>query len=142
MVENVVTQGALLDAPSGKMLKTNEITTRTIKSPYFAYINLELISRPVSSKSLDDLTIRRYLSAALSQFLGLMGSAISIDILKAEGQECWIRTARQDLSTVVASAGGWIGNDEEAGQVSWRVKAAGNWLGSLVRSHDEQRLWE
>jgi ribonuclease P/MRP protein subunit POP8 len=137
----------------------HEITTKTIKSTPFSYIHLELISSLPSTSTtsstypskptLDALTIRTYLTSALAQFLGLTGSAISIDILKISGLGCWIRVAREDLSPVLAAVGGWVGNANGGGgadgsereRVGWRVKGSGNWLSVLLAQRDEESIW-
>jgi ribonuclease P/MRP protein subunit POP8 len=121
--------------------KGHEIITKTIKTPPFSYACLELISESTSEINLDDLTVRSYITAALTQFLGLTGSAISMDILKVDGRECWIRVPREDLSPVMAAVGGWVGGNEEAGKVGWRVKASGNWLSSLIGSQGLEKIW-
>jgi ribonuclease P/MRP protein subunit POP8 len=101
---------------------------------------LELISESTPEIKLDDLTVRSYIMAALTQFLGLTGSAISLDILKVEGRECWIRVPREDLSPVMAAVGGWVGESDE-GKVGWRVKASGNWLSNLVGNQGNEKIW-
>jgi ribonuclease P/MRP protein subunit POP8 len=125
-----------------KAAKGHEITNKTIKTPPFSYVYLELISKSTTSEiRLDDLIVRSYIMAALTQFLGLTGSAISVDILKAQGRECWIRVPREDLSPVLAAVGGWVGDSEEQGKVGWRVKASGNWLSSLVGNLEVEKIW-
>jgi len=119
----------------------HEITSITITNPPFSYACLELISDPPSKAPLDDLTVRTYLTSAFTQFLGLTGAAISVDILKVEDRQCWIRVPREDLSAAIASIGAWIGGNEKQGQVALRVRASGNWLGSLVGSYDVEKLW-
>ena len=81
--------------------------------------------------------------AALTQFLGLSGSAISVDILKVEGREAWIRLPREDLSPVVAAVGGWVGesDDNRIGRVGWKVKSSGNWLSTLVGENEVEKIW-
>lgn len=79
---------------------------------------------------LDPITARTYLTSALNQFLGLMGSSIGIDVLKiidsgvsrtqAEGQSqsrdhktepfLWIRVPRDDAPAVVAALSSWVGS--------------------------------
>jgi len=125
-----------------KQTKGHEITTKTIKTPPFSYACLELISDSTTAIKLDDITIRSHITAALTQFLGLAGSAISVDILKAEGQECWIRVPREDLSPVLAAMGGWVGGNDKDGKVGWRVKARGNWLSSLVGKQGVERIFK
>lgn len=124
-----------------KATKSHEITSRTIKTPAFSYACLELISDPSSKVPLDDLTIRSYLTSAFTQFLGLTGSAISVDILKVEPKACWIRVPREDLNLTIAAAGGWIGRGENGLEVGWRVRASGNWLGSLVGRSSAEKVW-
>ncbi|PGH23382.1 hypothetical protein AJ80_02492 [Polytolypa hystricis UAMH7299] len=78
--------------PKGKEIPI----TFTARNPQWSYLKLELISQPDPSQQpsassstsatqpLDPLTARTYLTSALSQFLGLSGTSISIDILKIE----------------------------------------------------------
>ncbi|RDW70138.1 hypothetical protein BP5796_08535 [Coleophoma crateriformis] len=124
--------------------KGHEIRSITIKAPPFSYIHLELIDSSSSPRKtgLDDLTVKSFITAALTQFLGLTGSAISVDILKVEERECWIRVPREDLSPVVAALGGWVGGDEQEGQVAWRVRGKGSWLNVLVANKDTSKIWE
>ncbi|TVY49517.1 hypothetical protein LOCC1_G000335 [Lachnellula occidentalis] len=115
----------------------HELTSLTIKNPPFAYAHLELQSSAAlaSPASIDALTIRAHLTSALTQFLGLSGSAISV-----EGRECWVRVPRGDLAVFVAAVGGWVGEGEGA-NVGWRVKGKGNWLGGLVARRGEESVW-
>jgi ribonuclease P/MRP protein subunit POP8 len=124
-----------------KHLKGHEITTKTIKTPPFSYVHLQLISDSDGPKDLDSLTVRSHITAALTQFLGVTGSAISVDILKVEATECWIRVPREDLSPVVAAVGGWIGGNETEGKVGWRIKGSGNWLSVLVGERGKESIW-
>ncbi|KAI9818469.1 MAG: hypothetical protein M1827_000528 [Pycnora praestabilis] len=114
----------------------HEEASITIRTPPWYYIHLELITTPPSSIPLDILTARTHLTSALSQFLGLTGTAIPIDFLKVAGREVWIRVPREDGSAVVAAAGGWMGGNgsgvKEGEQVGWRVRGMGKWLGGLV----------
>jgi len=137
---NLTESPSLKTSPS-KPLKAHEISTHTIKQTPWSYVNLELYSDPPSKIFLDNLTVRAYLSAAFTQFLGLHGSAISVDILKVDGEECWIRVPHDDLSAVVASVGGWIGSMTTDIRVGWRVRASGNWLGSLVGRRSTRKIW-
>lgn len=119
----------------------HEITTRTIKNPAFSYVCLELISDPPTKIELDTLTVRSYLTASFTQFLGLTGSAISVDILKVDQSESWIRVPREDLSAVVAAVGGWSGNGQNETRIGWKVRQYGNWLGSLVGGRSVGKTW-
>lgn len=104
--------------------------THTLIHPApWLYLHLELHGpTTTTSDDLDALTARTYLTSALSQFLGLTGAAIPVDILHLRGREVWVRVARGDGSAVVAAVSGWVGQ----GSVGWRVRGRGAWLGGLV----------
>ncbi|EEH36143.1 hypothetical protein PAAG_00466 [Paracoccidioides lutzii Pb01] len=118
----------------------------TSRKPPWSYLKLQLITQPSPPSSspstpLDEITARTYLTTALSQFLGISGTSISIDILKIEnstGQKnnnniVWIRVPRDDAAAVVAAVSSWIGNGSQVGSsVSWRVRAKGSFLGALI----------
>lgn len=119
-----------------------DITTKTIKNPSFSYAYFEYISDSTYLKpDLDILTVRSHLTSGLNQFLGLTGAAISVDILKVDQNVCWIRVPREDLRAVIAAMGQWIGTGESNSKVAWKLKASGNWLGSLVASQGIQDTW-
>ncbi|PQE16652.1 ribonuclease P MRP subunit POP8 protein [Rutstroemia sp. NJR-2017a BBW] len=126
--------------------KSLEHHTLTISKPPYTYLHLRLITTSSSAQktTLDELTAKSYLSSALTQFLGLTGSAIPIDILKTEGREVWIRTMREDGSAVVAAVGGWVRGvgGETEGEMGWRVVGRGNWLGGLVGGGGCGGVWD
>ena len=144
-MENIDGDVGISEAPDSKRKqkhsKGREIITRTIKAPSFSYAWLESISDSTSQIELDEITVRTRITSALTQFLGLTGSAISIDILKVEEQECWIRIPREDLSLVLAAVGGWVGGSETDGKMGWRVKGSGNWLSALVGKRGMEKVW-
>ncbi|KAL4949089.1 hypothetical protein BDW69DRAFT_198371 [Aspergillus filifer] len=134
--------------------KTPETTSKSItftaRNPPWTYLKLQLIHQPNTSQTtkatpLDPLTARTYLTSALSQFLGLSGTAIPIDILsisqpefesQASDKYIWVRVPRQDGASVVAALSSWIGGMDQAdssGSVALRVCAKGNFLDALVR---------
>jgi len=119
-----------------KPSRGHEITSLTIKTPPFSYAYLELQSTSPTPQSLDETTVSIYLTSALRQFLGLSGTAISVDILKVEGTQCWVRIPRGDLSVFVAAVGGWVGDG-----VSWWVRGSGNWLSVLGGRKGEESVW-
>ncbi|KAL1984452.1 hypothetical protein VTN96DRAFT_9146 [Rasamsonia emersonii] len=127
----------------------------TSRNPLWTYLKLQLITHPLSlsAATLDAVTARTYLTSALSQFLGLTGTAIPIDILKIEKARrgdvfMWIRVPREDVAAVVSALSSWIGGSTststtsstssagigvgDGGNVAWRVCAKGNFLGALV----------
>ena len=108
----------------------------TIRSSH-TYLHLVLLTSTPSSSSqtlLDLLTARTYLTSALSQYLGLTGTAIPIDFLKIEGRGVWIRIPREDGVALVGALSQWVGKE---GDVSWRVQAKGEWLGSVVAGNGD-----
>ncbi|KAJ5948168.1 hypothetical protein N7466_001183 [Penicillium verhagenii] len=125
--------------------KAKEASTSTMhftsRNPPWTYLKLQLIPQPGSTATqpLDELSARTYLSAALSQFLGLTGTAIPIDILKTEPASptaekydmAWIRVPREDGASVVAALSSWVGSFGSI-TLAWRVCAKGNYLGALV----------
>ncbi|KXG49778.1 uncharacterized protein PGRI_057460 [Penicillium griseofulvum] len=132
-----LTEPAKRKAPEQKP-KTIHFTSR---NPPWTYLKLKLVLQPGSvPQPLDPLSARTYLSSALSQFLGLTGTAIPIDILKIENASpstkhniVWIRVPREDASAVVSAVSSWIGGGTAgSADVAWRVCAKGNFLGALI----------
>ncbi|KAE8150411.1 hypothetical protein BDV25DRAFT_139897 [Aspergillus avenaceus] len=117
----------------------------TSRNPPWTYFKLQLVQDHPTNQPLDALTARTYLTSALSQFRGLFGTAISIDILKigpdpgsqnetgsvSQEKIVWVRVPREDAPDVVAALSSWIGGG--AMSVAWRICARGNYLGSLVQ---------
>lgn len=114
-----------------------------VRRPPFSYVHLELrYSAPGAHAPLDILSARAYLTSALTQFLGLTGAAISLDFLHVSAQQVWVRVPAEDRSAVVAAVGGWAGREDGGdGDVGWRVRAYGDWLGALVKAGGEKRVW-
>ncbi|KAI9843484.1 MAG: hypothetical protein M1837_006330 [Sclerophora amabilis] len=118
-----------------------QLITRTIRNTPWGYLHLELTTTATTVPPLDILTARTSLTAALTQFLGLTGSAMPIDILKVEGRDCWIRVAREDLNAVAAAVGGWVGGGQADAVVGWRVKGKAGFLGELIGQALEREIW-
>ena len=114
-------------------------TTLTLRNPPYTYIHLRLItlSQPRQQQPLDELTIRAHLTSALQAYLGLTGTAISIDILKVEDQNTWIRIPRDDEVAVVAAVSQWVG----AKGVSLRIESRGSWLGGVIAHGRKGKVW-
>lgn len=108
---------------------SSTVTQFTIRNPQWSYLQLSLITNSPDYR-LDALTTHLHLRAALSQFLGLHGTAIPIDILKLSGNDVYIRVPRDDSSAVVIAVGGWVGKAGEG----WRVKNFGSWGAGLHSS--------
>ncbi|KAL2825641.1 hypothetical protein BDW59DRAFT_172269 [Aspergillus cavernicola] len=134
----------------------SKVLTFTARNPPWTYLKLQLVHQPntslaIQSTPLDPLTARTHLTSALSQFLGLAGTSIPIDILKASPETAqpqpvekiiWIRVPRQDAPAVVSAVSSWVGGGDQAdsetgtgvvGSVAWRICAKGNFLQALVQ---------
>jgi ribonuclease P/MRP protein subunit POP8 len=105
------------------------VTQFTIRNPPWSYLQLSLITNSPNYQ-LDALTAHLHLRAALSQFLGLHGTAIPMDILKLHNNDVHIRVPSEDASAVVIAVGGWVGKAGEG----WRVKNTGSWGAGLYSS--------
>ena len=117
----------------------------TIRNPPFTYLHLTLLNPtflvPIFKPNyppIDILTARAHLTSALSQFLGITGTAIPIDFLKIEGRDVWIRIPREDAAAFVGALSQWFGKD---GGTSWRVNGKGEWLG-VVAAADGHKLFQ
>ena len=103
----------------------------TIRNAPYTYFHLSLrhAHESATRAPLDAITARTYLTSALSQFLGLTGTAISIDILRVAPREVWIRVPREDANVVAASLGQWM---NAAADVSFKVEGRGEWLAGVA----------
>ncbi|KAL7797483.1 hypothetical protein V8C37DRAFT_369622 [Trichoderma ceciliae] len=135
------------DAPrliseKSRLPKSHNLLTCTIKTPPFSYAHLELLTDPPDAGvELDNLQVKSYCTAALRQFLGLTGSAIFLDILKVEGSECWVRVPRDDLGSFAAALTAWKGTSDGGIRCLLRIKQCSDWLGMMVGSDGQDRLW-
>jgi ribonuclease P/MRP protein subunit POP8 len=115
----------------------------TLRDPPYAYFRLSLQSgQPRQVAAVDDITLRSYLTAALQQYLGLTGTAISVDILQTEGSSAVIRVPSDDETAVAAAVSQWT-TAKGGGALSLRIEARGAWLGGVVgrTSPDNGKLW-
>jgi ribonuclease P/MRP protein subunit POP8 len=125
----------------------SEIST-TLRHPPYSYIRLSLTkfssatSTPRTSQSadLDPVTALSYLNSAVQSYLGLVGTAVPIDILKTENQDAWIRVPYEDASAVVASVSQWstVGDGQS---IALKIKSTGVWLGRMLSKDDDGKLW-
>ncbi|CEI39524.1 hypothetical protein FVEN_g8733 [Fusarium venenatum] len=124
--------------------KSHDILTCTIKEPPFSYAHLELVTDAPSNSSsatLDDLSLKSHCTAALRQFLGITGAAISIDILKVENNHAWVRIPRPDLGSFAAAITAWGGTSDNGEQISLQLRQCSDWLGAMVGADGQNRLW-
>ncbi len=112
--------------------KTHILAQFTLRSPPWSYIHLQHLTTngPTTTTALDAVTAHLQITAALTQFLGLHGAAVPIDIFKTEGAEVWIRVPAEDHSALLAAVGGWVSGKGEG----WRVKGSSSWdAGAMAR---------
>lgn len=110
-------------------------------------VNINRITDPSlpNSDALDLITAKTYLTSALSQFLGLSGTAIPIDILKLQFEETpvagnsaklkvrntlWVRVPHDDAAAVVAAVSSWIGGNN--GSAAWKIRGRSSYLAALT----------
>ncbi|KAJ8109372.1 hypothetical protein ONZ43_g6155 [Nemania bipapillata] len=125
-----------------KVNKSYELAKSVIKAPPYSYAHLELFNAESSKgQELDALQVRSYCTAALKQFLGATGMAIHLDILKVEGQSCWLRVPRDDLGAFAAAITAWQGTTQDGFHSVFQIRGCSDWLGALVGQRDEWRLW-
>lgn len=117
-----------------------EETTFTLRHPPYTYMYLIVKAlSPTAAVDVDTVTAQSYLRSALSQFLGLTGTAIRLDLLKVEGKDIWLRVAKEDASAVVAAVSQWASTGQG---VSLQVKARGTWLGAVMaKGKMDEKLW-
>ncbi|CAK7264141.1 hypothetical protein SEPCBS119000_000847 [Sporothrix epigloea] len=135
---------------SAKESKTRVLYGSTIGRPPFAYAQIEVISSSdllgggtdTSQEGLDALQVRSYCDAALKQFLGATGAAMPVDLLKLDGREFWVRVPREDLSLFAAALASWNPVSRNGTATILRLKASGNWLGSLIGQTEQSSLWK
>ncbi|KAI0119952.1 hypothetical protein GGR51DRAFT_2644 [Nemania sp. FL0031] len=141
MASDADTSMAAVDnAPKAK--KSYELAKFVIKAPPYSYAHLEISNAELSKREgLDALQVKAYCVAALNQFLGATGMAIHLDILKVEGQNCWLRVPRDDLGAFAAAVTAWQGTTQDGIHSVFRVRGCSDWLGALVGQQDESKLW-
>jgi ribonuclease P/MRP protein subunit POP8 len=120
---------------------SHELLKCTIKAPPFSYAQLEFITEELQPASLDNLQVKSYCTAALRQFLGDTGTAIPIDILKVEGNECWLRFPREDLGAFSAAITAFPGVFDGGKQSLLRIRQCSNWLGLMVGRDRQEDVW-
>ena len=124
--------------PLQKREPVQKALTFTVRGSPYHYLQLSLtnITETVNRVPLDAITARTHLTSALSQYLGLTGTAIPIDILKVTDRDFWIRVPEDDASAVIAAVGQWT---NALVGVSLRVEGRGVWLGGVVASGEMPR---
>ncbi|OAA64601.1 hypothetical protein SPI_03248 [Niveomyces insectorum RCEF 264] len=130
---------------TSKQSKSRELFSYTIRHPPFAYAQIEVVhSHPKAADAvpLDALQVRAYCDVALRQFLGATGAAMPLDLLKLDGDQVWLRLPREDLSLFAAALAAWSAVGREGVTTVLRLRASGDWLGSLLGRSEQQALWD
>lgn len=146
------TSNAATAAKQGGNSKSHDILTCTIRAPQFAYAQMELVTSndyadgsqsqsQFQKPALDSLQVKTYCTNALRQFLGLTGAAIPVDVLKAQGTDCWVRVPRDDLGSFAAAMTSWRGTREDGVHYLLRLKQCSDWLGAMVGSSGQDEIW-
>ncbi|EMC96582.1 hypothetical protein BAUCODRAFT_576256 [Baudoinia panamericana UAMH 10762] len=118
--------------------KPNVLSQLTIRNPPWAYIHLRHITTTgAATTELDSVTAHMHITAALSQFLGLHGAAIPIDITKIEKADVWVRLPAEDCSSLLAAVGGWV-SSKGAG---WRIIGTSSWDAAAPGRNSGQDLF-
>jgi len=91
---------------------------------------------------LDALQVRAYCTSALRQFLGDTGAAVSVDILAVRDSNVWVRVPQADLGGFSAAMTAYGGMARGGGVTTvLRLRACGDWLGSLLGRTEQHELW-
>lgn len=118
----------------GLGLRADRARPRIFDPPYEA-------GAPDVSWPPDILTWRTALSNALTQFLGVTGSAIQIDILHLDGDEAWLRLPRTQAKRFRAAVSGYLGDAADRRRVGFRTVGFSDFLMGLVGRKAEAALW-
>ncbi|KAL8288843.1 hypothetical protein RB597_000769 [Gaeumannomyces tritici] len=126
--------------------RSHEVFACTVRRPPYAYAQLRLDnpSSPAGAAiPLDLLLARSYCASALQQFLGVTGAAVSVDVLRVDGEagEFWVRVPQPDLGRFSAAVTAWPGASHFGSTTVLRILACGDWLGSLLGRSEQQSLW-
>ncbi|KAL8376414.1 hypothetical protein RB595_007480 [Gaeumannomyces hyphopodioides] len=128
--------------------KSQEVFSCTVRRPPYAYAQLRLDhpSSPAGAAGvipLDLVLARSYCASALQQFLGVTGAAISVDVLRVDGEagEFWVRVPQPDLGRFSAAVTAWPGASHFGSTTVLRILTCGDWLGSLLGRSEQQSLW-
>ena len=114
--------------------------TQTFRDPPNTFLQLQLRdgeSTLIADHATDHLTFKVHITNALSQYLGITGTAIPVDVLKVCHRRAWVRVPRDDETAVVAALSQWSSRDN----VSLQILARSTWLGNLDDQIVDAKLW-
>ncbi|KAF2672440.1 hypothetical protein BT63DRAFT_195859 [Microthyrium microscopicum] len=105
----------------------------TLRLPQWTYFHLRLFTLSTESPAHDAVTARKNLNTAMMRYLGIIGSSISIDILKLDNLDLWVRVPRESGGAFHEAVSAWIGQ----GDMKYLVKAKDDWLVKLSDSNGQ-----
>ncbi|KAA8904497.1 hypothetical protein FN846DRAFT_952756, partial [Sphaerosporella brunnea] len=134
--------------PPAKRQKLPPPEQVTIREHDWAYANLQILYDPPYDPAKNDaawppdiLTWRTTLTTALTQFLGLSGAAIGIDILHLDRDEAWLRIPRAEKQRFQAAVSGYLGSTDGR-SIGFRVLGISDFLMGLVSKKAETSIWD
>ncbi|WBW71464.1 RNase P and RNase MRP subunit Pop8 [Schizosaccharomyces osmophilus] len=92
------------------------------------YILVKVLHNSSMETGFDELTLRHFITLALSQSFGIFGSAISVDILHRNASLLYLRCHINDSEKVLLALGSYIREPE---QVRFQVLHATNILAEI-----------
>ena len=129
------------DPPAPKTRKVRHkpvvVQTTTLRRPQWTYFHLSIFSIAANPTPVDIITVKQYLNSATTRFLGLLGSAIPVDILKLAGNDVWVRVPRDASVAFHEAVSGWSGSE-----VRFVTKGKSDWLASLASGSSEELFRE
>ncbi|PWW73486.1 hypothetical protein C7212DRAFT_333239 [Tuber magnatum] len=115
----------------------------TIKNPEYSYSHLKMIFDPPLDTAgvVDAITWRTTLTNSLMQYLGVVGSAIRIDILHIEGGEAVLRLPTTDMVKFGAAVSGFVGTSEGR-SIGFKTLGNSAFLMGLIGRAREEDIWD
>jgi hypothetical protein len=113
------------------------VQTATHRRPQWTYFHLAIFSIAANPTAVDVITAKQYLTSATTRFLGLIGSAIPVDILHLAGSDLWVRVPRDASVAFHEAVSGWSGSE-----VRFVTKGKSDWLASLACGSSEELFRE
>jgi ribonuclease P/MRP protein subunit POP8 len=81
------------------------------------------------------------LTNSLMQYLGVVGSAIHIDILHSQDDEVWLRVPTADIVRFGAAVSGFVGTSEGR-SVGFKTMGSAAFLMALIGKTREGDVWD
>jgi ribonuclease P/MRP protein subunit POP8 len=124
-------------APKKRTRQKPAVVQTTHRRPQWTYFHLLVFSTASNPAPVDIITVKQYLNSATTRFLGLIGSAIPVDILNLAGNDVWVRVPRDTSVAFHEAVSAWSGSE-----VSFVTKGKSDWLPSLASGSPEELFRE